>query len=348
MSRPRALVGLVLVVVLAAGVALALLRPWAEQIDPEALALDGDLATHDPALVVGDEGEPWFVYSTGSPGKSRGAPLVHRSDDGGLTWEAVGTAWSTDEDPGWVRDPDDGIDGVEHYWAPELVQHDGTWYLYFSASTFGSNTSAIGLATGTTLDPDDPDYGWTQQGAVWRSHAGDPYNAIDPGVVTDDDGQPWMFFGSFWDGIHVVPLEWPTGMPAADAEPALVATRPGVPQNPIEAPYVVERDGWYYLFVSWGKCCSGVSSTYSIHVGRSRDVTGPYLDADGVDMAEGGGTLVLGTAGSMIGPGGQSVSEGYLGYHFYDGDAAGAFRLAIQRLGWDGGWPVATAEVPEP
>ncbi|MEG3615780.1 arabinan endo-1,5-alpha-L-arabinosidase [Isoptericola haloaureus] len=343
MSRWRAVVGLVAVVVIGAGVALAALRPWQTASEPEPLALDGDLATHDPALVVGDEGEPWFVYSTGAPGKSRGAPLVHRSDDGGTTWEAAGTAWSTDEDPQWVRD---SIDGVEHFWAPELVEHDGTWYLYYSASTFGSNTSAIGLATGSTLDPEDPDYGWTHQGAVWRSQAGDPYNAIDPGVITDADGTPWLFYGSFWEGIHVLPLDWPSGMPAEDADTVQVASRPGVTHNPIEAPYVVERDGWYYLFVSWGKCCSGVSSTYSIHVGRSRDVTGPFVDADGVDMADGGGTLVLGSRDSLIGPGGQSLSEGYLGYHFYDGDNAGAHRLAIQRLGWDDGWPVATTAVP--
>ncbi|PRZ06908.1 arabinan endo-1,5-alpha-L-arabinosidase [Isoptericola sp. CG 20/1183] len=333
------------VAAVAGGIALGVLRPWAEPAtEPRPIALDGDLATHDPALVVGAAGEPWFVYSTGVPNKALGAPVVNRSDDGGATWEQVGPAWGSDEDPQWVRE---SIEGVEHYWAPELVEHDGTWYLYFSASTFGSNTSAIGLATGSTLDPADPDYGWTHRGAVWRSQAGDTYNAIDPGVVEDADGNPWLFFGSFWDGIHAVPLEWPSGMPADGAEPVLVASR-GDGENQIEAPYVVERDGWYYLFVSWGKCCSGVSSTYSIQVGRSRDVTGPYLDAEGRDMADGGGTEVLASDGSMIGPGGQSVSQGHLGYHFYDGDAAGAFRLAVQELGWSDGWPVATPEVPVP
>ncbi|WP_407318786.1 arabinan endo-1,5-alpha-L-arabinosidase [Isoptericola halotolerans] len=333
------------VLAIGAGVALGIVRPWEGSSEPVALALDGDLSTHDPALVVGDDGDPWFVYSTGVPNKALGAPMVHRSDDGGATWEQAGPAWSSAEDPRWVRDPD-GVAGVKHYWAPELVEHDGTWYLYYSASTFGSNTSAIGLATSPTLDPDDPAYGWTHRGPVWRSQAVESsYNAIDPGVVEDAEGEPWLFFGSFWDGIHAVPLEWPSGMPTAGADPVLVASRDGG-ENQIEAPYVVERDGWYYLFVSWGKCCSGVSSTYSIHVGRSRDVTGPYLDADGQDMADGGGTLVLGSEGSMIGPGGQSVSQGRLGYHFYDGDAEGLHRLAIQELGWSRGWPVATTEVP--
>jgi arabinan endo-1,5-alpha-L-arabinosidase len=254
----------------------------------------------------------------------------------------VGTAWDASGDPGWVRDE---IDGVTNFWAPELYQHDGTWYLYYSASTFGSNNSAIGLATATTLDPDDPDFGWTDQGMVIRSHAGkDFWNAIDPGIVEDADGNPWMFFGSFWGGIQMVPLEWPSGKVVEGAEPVRVASRAGVPENAIEAPYVIERDGWYYLFVSWDKCCSGVDSTYRIVVGRSQDVTGPFVDAEGRDMALGGGTPVLATEGSMIGPGGQSLSQGYLGYHFYDGDAGGMFRLAIQKLAWSDGWPVATAE----
>lgn len=344
LTRARTIALVAALVAAVAAVALAVLRPW--EPAPEPLALTGDLRTHDPALVVGDDGDPWFVYSTGDPGRGLGAPMVHRSVDGGSTWERVGPAWSSADDPQWVRET---IDGVEHYWAPELVERDGTWYLYYSASTFGSNTSAIGLATSPTLDPADPDYGWTHEGAVWRSQAGETsYNAIDPGVVEDTDGSPWLFFGSFWGGIQMVPLEWPSGMPADGAEPTMVATRSGVPENQIEAPYVVERDGWYYLFVSWGKCCSGVDSTYSIHVGRAQDVTGPYLDAEGKDMALGGGTLVLGTEGPMIGPGGQSLSQGRLAYHFYDGDDGGAFRLAIQDLAWEDGWPVATTEVPEP
>jgi arabinan endo-1,5-alpha-L-arabinosidase len=328
--------------VVAGGVALGVARPW--EPAPEPLTLEGDLATHDPALVVGGDGEPWFVYSTGDVRVGFGAPQIRRSDDGGRTWERVGTAWDHSGDPAWVRDE---IDGVSNYWAPELYENDGTWYLYYSASTFGSNDSAIGVATSTTLDPANPDFGWTDQGMVIRSHAGqDHWNAIDPGIVEDAEGNPWMFFGSFWGGIQVVPLEWPSGKVAGDAEPVRVASRAGLPENAIEAPYVIERDGWYYLFVSWDKCCSGVDSTYRIVVGRSRSVTGPFLDAEGRDMALGGGTEVLATDEPMIGPGGQSLSKGYLGYHFYDGDDGGMFRLAIQRLAWDDGWPVATTEVP--
>lgn len=317
-----------------------------------ALASAGDLFVHDPALVAGTDGEPWFVYGTGDVRTGFGAPRLLRSDDGGVTWADAGTAWDRTGDPAWVRDPGTGVAGVENYWAPELYRHDGTWYLYYSASTFGSNDSAIGLATGATLDPDDPDYGWEDQGVVVRSTPGEThYNAIDPGVVEDADGNPWLFFGSFWGGIQMVPLEWPSGKVADGASPVTVASRVGVPDNAIEAPFVVERDGWYYLFVSWDKCCSGVDSTYRIMVGRSREVTGPYLDAEGKDMVLGGGTEVVGTAGRMIGPGGQTVSvvgepgspssAYYLAFHFYDGAAGGMPTLAVRELEWDGeGWPV--------
>lgn len=342
MSRRKTAAASAIALVLAAGVALGFTQPW--RADPAALPLAGDLAVHDPALVAGGAGEPWFVYSTGDVRVGFGAPQIRRSDDGGRTWERVGTAWDQDGDPAWVRDE---IDGVTNFWAPELHHHDGTWYLYYSASTFGSNDSAIGLATAGTLDPDDPDFGWTDQGMVIRSHAGqDRWNAIDPAVIEDADGRPWMFFGSFWGGIHLVPLEWPSGKVAGDQEPVRIASRAGVPENAIEAAAVVRHDGWYYLFASWDKCCAGTDSTYRIVVGRSREVAGPYLDAQGRDMALGGGTEVLATQGSMIGPGGQSLSRGHLAYHFYDGDDGGMFRLAIQELAWRDGWPEATPEAP--
>ncbi|GAA1849396.1 arabinan endo-1,5-alpha-L-arabinosidase [Myceligenerans crystallogenes] len=315
------------------------------------LATAGELGIHDPALVAGGDGEPWFVYGTGDVRKGFGAPQVLRSDDGGVTWADAGTAWDQAGDPEWVRDPGSGVPGVENYWAPEAYRHGDTWYLYYSASTFGSNDSAIGLATGKTLDPADPAYGWADQGVVVRSVPGETnWNAIDPGVVEDRDGRPWLFFGSFWGGIQVVPLEWPSGKVPGGAEPVRIASRAGLAENMIEAPFVVERDGWYYLFVSWDKCCSGVDSTYRIVVGRSREVTGPYLDADGKDMLLGGGTPVAGTQGRMIGPGGQTVSvvgergsadsSYYLAFHFYDGDNAGSPTLAVREIEWDEeGWP---------
>jgi arabinan endo-1,5-alpha-L-arabinosidase len=139
----------------------------------------------------------------------------------------------------------------------------------------------------------------------------------------------------------MVELAWPSGQRAdSTAVPLRIADR-GSPPNAIEAATISVHDGDYYLFASFDSCCQGLNSTYNVRVGRSDSVTGPYVGRDGTPMLEGGGTQLLETDGTRIGPGGESASNGYLAWHYYDGAAAGAPRLAISRLDWDAdGWPV--------
>lgn len=305
-----------------------------------ALELSGDLHTHDPALVAGADGEPWYVFSTGDVRRGLGSPQIRRSTDGGHTWEYLGTVWTAATRPEWVYEE---IPGVSNFWAPEVYPHDGLYYLYYAASTFGSNRSLIGLMTSPTLDPDDADYAWTDRGEVWRSEPGETdYNAIDPAVIEDEAGTPYLAFGSFWGGIQMIELEWPSGLPAdPEAEPVQLATRPDG-DHAVEAPSLLARDGWYYLFFSRDSCCRGSDSTYNIAVGRSRSVTGPYVDRDGKDLALGGYTPVLASEGDRVGPGGESVSRGLLAFHYYDAAAGGDFRLEIREPAWDDeGWPIA-------
>ncbi|MET0726009.1 MAG: arabinan endo-1,5-alpha-L-arabinosidase [Leifsonia sp.] len=298
---------------------------------PGAPDLSGDLATHDPAIAR--DGDTWFVYSTGNQSVADGTIQVRTSTDG-ATWHYAGEVW--DEKPAWLTQ---AVPGVSNLWAPELIEHDGTWYLYYSASTFGKNTSVIALATNDTLDPDDPDYEWIDRGAVVGSTAHDDFNAIDPGVVEDASGTPWMAFGSFWSGIRMVELDWSDGKRAGDGEPLRLADRQS-PPNAVEAPYIVEHAGEYFLFVSRDSCCQGVKSTYNVAVGRADVPTGPYVDRDGVPLLHDGGTPVIATDGARVGPGGQSVADGMMALHYYDADQGGAFRLAILPLRWDAdGWP---------
>lgn len=300
----------------------------------------GDLRTHDPGLVVGDGDRPWFIFSTGDPRVGLGAIQVRTSPDG-QEWTYAGEAWAPSDEPRWALDR---IPGVENFWAPEVFEHGGTWYLYYAASTFGSNTSTIGLRTTSELDAADPAASWTDQGEVIGSGRGDNFNAIDPAVIVDENGQGWLAFGSFWGGIQMVGIDFPSGKPAPDAEPITVAHR-GTAVNAVEAPALLHRDGWYYLFLSFDSCCQGTASTYNINVGRSRDASGPYVDVDGVALTEGGGTLLLETRGTRIGPGGQSVSGNHIAFHFYDEGRNGDFQLAIRELGWnDEGWPVVALE----
>lgn len=331
----------------------------AETLPAGGLSVTGDTAPiHDPALVVDDDGT-WYTFSTGLVNREDGGTIrITASHDDGVTWEAAGTVW--DEIPAWIDERFAGPDGdgtlPDNLWAPEVYSHDGTYYLYYSASRFGTNESVTALATNTTLDPDDPDYAWVDRGPVISSPAeiagGKTFNAIDAGIVEGADGTPYMAIGSYWYGVFLVELEWPSGTLADGAlENAVHLVDRQVAGNPVEAPYVTEHDGWYYLFVSFDACCRGLDSTYRIAVGRSRDVTGPYLDAEGRDLAAGGGTVLLEEHGAVVGPGGQSVSDGVLAFHYYDAantEIPGFPTLGLQRLAWRDGWPVVDDTVAEP
>ncbi len=314
---------------------------------------------HDPGLIIDHDGT-WYVYSTGRINRENGGTIqIWSSHDQGTTWAYAGSVW--DEIPAWIDQH--FADGAlpDNLWAPEITEHNGTYYLYYSASRFGGSNSLTALATNTTLDPNDPDYEWVDQGMVISSPATglDPnnpnktFNAIDAGIIEDADGTPYMAIGSFWYGIFLVPIEWPSGKPVADwqSKTVNIADR-FIPNNPVEAPYITERDGYYYLFVSFDSCCRGGDSTYKVAVGRSTSVKGPYLDKDGKDMFGGGGSVVLDAHGAMTGPGGQSVFGDYLAFHYYDGsneDIPYFPTLGIQKINWVDGWPEfdQTVAVPE-
>ncbi|WP_158299943.1 RICIN domain-containing protein [Glycomyces paridis] len=295
-------------------------------------SLTGNLGAHDPAVWVGCAGEPWYVFATGDARNGGGTPAIRRSTDGGRTWQSLGTIWNSK--PAWITQQ---ISGVSNLWAPEVFYDadQGLYYLYYAASTFGSQRSAIGLATSPTLDPSAPGYGWTDRGAVLQSYAGNAYNAIDPNIIEDESGRHWMAFGSWWEGIHIVELDWSTGKPAAGATPIRLATKGGG----IEAPSMTYRNGYYYLFTSIGTCCAGADSTYKITVGRSTSPSGPFVDANGVDMRNGGGTVVLGAYGNNVASGGQSIHRGFIAYHAYGSN--GGFTLDIEQIEWNSaGWPL--------
>lgn len=286
---------------------------------------------HDPCLIR--HGEYYYLFSTG-----RGIP-IRRSKDL-QHWDRLGRVF--DELPDWTRKK---VPEVRALWAPAISRLSGEYRLYYSVSTFGSNRSCIGLATNATLDPDDEDYEWVDQGPVICSEPGqDNWNAIDPNVVLDETQRPWMAFGSFWSGIKLLRLDAETGKRSeADTTLHSIAGRGG---GAIEAPFIVRKNDAFYLFVSFDQCCQGVDSTYNIRVGRSEQITGPYVDRDGTPMTEGGGTLVLAGHGHVIGPGHNAVLLGkdadWLVHHFYDTRADGVPTLQIRPLLWaHDGWPLA-------
>lgn len=303
------------------------------------------IGVHDPSTIVKCKDEYWIFYT------GRGCPSYHSKDL--VSWERGPEAITAA--PDWLADvvtPRGGEENrparVPGFWAPDVIRLKDKYLLYFSYSAFGVNTSAIALATNPTLDPADPAYKWTEQGVVVQSKRGDNYNAIDPAIILDEDGRLWMSFGSFWSGIQLIELDPETGKRVPGSEMHTLAT-----YESIEAPYIYHHDGCYYLFVNWGLCCRGVNSTYNMRVGRSKDITGPYFDRNGVDMRERGGTLLLETEKPFIGPGHAGIIEKdglyLLGMHFYNGTRGGWSQYAIRPLAWeDDGWPVVlTPEAPK-
>jgi len=306
---------------------------------PAARALETDLTIHDPSTVVKSGGTYW-VYGTGT-----GVPQFSSADR--VHWTFRGPVLSNA--PAWVAAAVPANKGNDA-WAPDVHFFQGLWHLYYSYSSFGKNVSGIGVATSKTLDPKS----WEDQGLVVRTDRDRDYNAIDPCIFQDAAGRPWLSFGSFFGGIKLVTLDPATGKPAAGAPVSGIATRPHTPPNAIEASCVFYHAGYYYLFVSWDACCAGPRSTYNVRMGRSRAVTGPYLDRAGRDMQEGGGTLFLGSTADNgtgrpvddeVGPGHvgilEDAGETYVSYHEeWARGRGGRPTLNLNKLAWDGdGWP---------
>ena len=326
------------VIATAVAVTLAVTAPSALAAPPApakaVTALRGDLDVHDPAFFKGAPGQKWYVFASGKPDKGGGTVDIRSSADNGRTWVYDGTLW--DAMPAWLHQT---VPGANNMWAPAIHRHGGIYYLYYAVSTIGHNDSVIGLATNTTLDRTNPAYKWVDQGKVVRSLPASDFNAIDPEVTEDDAGTPWLVFGSYWSGIQMVQLAWPSGKRSADPVRRHLANRK-VTLNAIEAPAIEHRDGWFYLFTSWDRCCLGVDSTYRIVVGRSKTVTGPYVDRDGKPLTDGGGTTILSSKGDRVGPGGESISGDVIAYHYYDGAANGSPTLGLRQLAWTpDGWP---------
>ncbi|WP_432534913.1 arabinan endo-1,5-alpha-L-arabinosidase [Kineococcus arenarius] len=303
--------------------ALCLASPGAAQAYAGPGYVAGDVAAHDPSMVRTGDGR-YYVYSTHD--------LVEvRTSTDRTNFTRAGSAFS--KALTWTSSYGTTTD----VWAPDVSYRGGKYLMYYSVSSFGTNNSAIGLATSPSGAPGT----WTDQGRVYSSKSGDNYNAIDPNLVVDASGKWWLTFGSFWSGIKLIQIDPSTGKQLASNTTRYdLATRssPGA----VEAPFIYQANGWYYLYASFDNCCQGASSTYKTVVGRSRTITGPYLDATGKDMRNGGGTVINATQGGVHGPGGQSVmrdSDGDLiVYHYYTD--TGATHLAVNRLVYDAnGWP---------
>ncbi|TFK40675.1 glycoside hydrolase family 43 protein [Crucibulum laeve] len=282
----------------------------------------GNTAVHDPTICKDNSGK-YFIFSTA-------VGIEIRTSTDRTAWTLVGKVWPNGAS--WT----DAYTGTSNgnLWAPDCYYSNGQFWLYYSASSFGSQKSAIFLAKSSTGAPGS----WSNQGLITSTTSSNNYNAIDPNLLVDG-GNWYLSLGSFWTGIKLQPINPSTGKTSSSSVTALAQRTSG--GGAIEASVIYKYGSYYYLFTSWDKCCSGTSSTYNIRVGRSSSPTGGYVDNSGVALTSGGGTLVLGSHDSIIGPGGQDVmTDGdgpILIYHYYT--SSGSF-LGINRLDFSSGWPV--------
>lgn len=285
----------------------------------------GSTGAHDPS-VVKTAGGTYIVVTTGND-----LPIKASTDR--IAWQNAGVVW-----PGGAAWTSTYTGGSRSLWAPDISFRNGQFYLYYAASTFGSQRSAIFLATSPTAAAGS----WTDRGLVIESSSSVNFNAIDPNLVIDAQGQWWLTFGSFWTGIKMIRIDPATGKRSTTDTAIRALAQRSTAGGAVEAPFIFRHGGFYYLFVSFDLCCRGAQSTYRIMVGRSSTITGPYTDRNGTALTSGGGTEILASHGSIHGPGHQAVitdtDSDVLFYHYYAD--SGASFLGINLLGWDAaGWP---------
>ena len=309
---------------------------------------------HDPSSFFID-GDTLIAYTSGSSGRSLQSVSINLADRS-YACLPTGVTFFADGAPQWAKEFQ-AWNPTGEFDAPAQVDNGKFIFYTVYDEDDGEIKDAIGVAenTGTPTNPS-----WVDRGMVVESYdeASTTPRAMDPAVLSDDDGKLWLIFGSHAGGVYVTEL---------DAETKKLKDKPDVPEttehserfthiaqhmndedteSELEAAYIYKNDGYYYLFNNWGGCCNGSSSTYYITMGRSDTITGPYLDKDGGDMANGAGTHFLDAEDRFIGPGHAGITQleddsHIFTYHFYDGNDNGVSKLGVRALTWgDDGWPI--------
>lgn len=303
---------------------------------------------HDPGIMKTDQG--YYVFSTDVKvgGNPRPGVMVRKSNDL-ISWKWVDYAL-----PGI---PEEALKwtGATNLWAPDVFKYEDTYRMYYSASTFGSRQSMIGMATSKSIEGP-----WADQGAVIKTKTDDPINAIDPNVIVDAEGKMWMVYGSFFGGIHIVELDPSTGKLKEQGFGQLIAARDMATEDgAVEGPYIVYNEKFkkYYLFVSY----DSLFEDYNVRVARSDSITGPYVDFNGHEMTDTKhepqyevGNKVLGgykfgEDEGWIAPGHNSVlkdGDNYYIVHHARGEVDKNWSyLHVRKIVWtEDGWPVVSPE----
>ncbi|GAA0194785.1 hypothetical protein GCM10009122_58560 [Fulvivirga kasyanovii] len=317
---------------------------------------------HDPSSIIKCKDKYW-IFGTGN-----GISSKYSTDL--VTWTDGPSAFQNGAFPDWIlkyaKNPNNTDKFEGHFWAPDIIHMNGKYYLYYSASVWGTTYSCIGVVVNKTLDPQDPEYKWVDQGdiGIHSPKWGWNINAIDPAMMKSPDGRVWMTYGSFnKDGIMVTEIDTVSGAPKGTTVSVANSWTGGYSYGEGEGAHTLYHDGYYYLFYNKGGCCSGIASSYYIVMGRSTSPQGPFVDKSGKQMRleneASGGTIVFkhddsrGLEDRYYGPGhlGSFRENGvdYVTFHYYEPNGPfpneeannmGSPTLGLAKLEWgEDGWP---------
>lgn len=262
---------------------------WAKPTDPDPAAPHyEDVTVHDPSIVTsGDD-----IWAFGSHGAS-----AHTTDL--MAWQQHTVDLSQNPDNALFEDIYTELAETFEWantrtlWASDVIRlPDGRFAMYYNACEGSSPRSALGLAVSDTVDgPYENEGILLKSGMEGESeNPGEVYdgrvhpNAVDPDAFYDAEGDMWLVYGSYSGGIHILKLDPGTGEPLPDQGYGTHLV--GGNHSRIEAPTIQydAETGYYYLYLSFGGL--DAAGGYDVRVARSTSPDGPYLDAQGNDMAE--------------------------------------------------------------
>ncbi|WP_160724408.1 arabinan endo-1,5-alpha-L-arabinosidase [Bacillus sp. USDA818B3_A] len=304
--------------------------------------------THDGTIIRADGW--YYVFSTDYMVGAPPTPGIQiRKSKDLIHWQFVGRVFEQVSQEAW-----DWTHGTT-FWAPNAIKINGKYYLYYSVSEVGKRNSYIGLATSDKIAGP-----WKDEGAVFKTKEGDgnTVNAIDPAVTLDKNGQPWMVYGSYFGGIFISKVDKNTGkLVNPNNQGTLLAQRKDMNFG-IEGPEIIynKKTGYYYLTVSY----DWLEDTYNVRVGRSKNITGPFVDYNGRDMIDPSDES-FNTGNKIVGPYSFGNDPGWLGtghngllqdgenYYLIHNARAGEDKywshLHVRKMVWtDDGWPVVSPE----
>ena len=277
----------------------------------------------DPTVLRAPDG--WY-YAYATQGAPAGKTLniqVARSRDL-VRWDAPSDALP--RKPAWGATK-------QWFWAPHVLfdAQRRTYFMYYSAEPDDAGGKCLAVATAT--EPQGP---FTDSGRPLL--CGEGIEHIDPMAFDDPQtGRRWLYWGSGRRPLKVQELSADrlSFAPGSAPQPILSPDAQRPYRSLIEAPWVVHRDGWYYLFYSGDRCCTS-DPRYAVLVARSQSATGPFEDRDAPVLERNAAWRAPGH-GALID---DQAAQTWILYHaIAPAEGARKRQLLIDRVVFEDGWP---------